>query len=137
VVEGRISELEMPPPLSEQNQLNLGARMTDSDRPTQIQAGSEATRVKGGKGKAAIKGSKGAIPSREQAEHMEATREPDRQPDLRGVRATPSRDPHLITRIQQRAYVLFKACGCEYGHDLEHWLEAERQITGSPDHSDR
>ena len=68
---------------------------------------------------------------------MEATREPDRQPDLRGARATPSRDPHLITRIQQRAYVLFKACGCEHGHDLEHWLEAERQITGSPDHSDR
>ena len=127
----------MPPPLSEQNQLNLGARMTDSDSPTQIRAGSEATRIKGGKGKAVIKRSKGAIPSREQAEQMEATREPDRQPDLRGARATPSRDPHLITRIQQRAYVLFKACGCEHGHDLEHWLEAERQITGSPDHSDR
>ncbi len=40
-------------------------------------------------------------------------------------------------RIQQRAYVLFQACGCEHGHDLEHWLEAERQITGLLDHSDR
>lgn len=49
----------MPPPLSEENQLNLGARMTDSDSPTQIQAGSEATRIKGGKGKAVIKRSKG------------------------------------------------------------------------------
>jgi hypothetical protein len=45
----------------------------------------------------------------------------------------PSRDPQLISRIQQRAYVLFQACGCEHGHDLEHWLEAERQITGSFD----
>jgi DUF2934 family protein len=49
----------------------------------------------------------------------------------------PSRDPQLISRIQQRAYVLFRACGCEHGHDLEHWLEAERQITGSLEHSDR
>ena len=26
------------------------------------------------------------------------------------------------------AYQLFCECGCEYGHDLEHWLEAERKV---------
>lgn len=104
----------------------------------QVRGGSEATRSKGEKGgKAAIKRSKAQTPSRQQTEEGEGRREPNRQPDPRGSRETPSRDPHLITRIQQRAYVLFKACGCEHGHDLEHWLEAERQITGSPDHSDR
>ena len=112
--------------------------MTDSDSPMQVRAGSEATQTRGGKGKAVIKRSKGESPSRKQAEQMEAPRvSDDRQPDPRGSRATPSRDPQLITRIQQRAYVLYTACGCEHGHDLDHWLEAERQITGSLDHSDR
>ena len=92
---------------------------------------------KGNKGRTITKRSKGETPSREQTEQMEGLREPDRQPDPGVSRATQSRDPHLIARIQQRAYVLFKACGCEHGHDLEHWLEAERQINGSPEHSDR
>jgi hypothetical protein len=33
-----------------------------------------------------------------------------------------------MARIQQRAYHLFEAAGFQHGHDLEHWLEAERQI---------
>ena len=111
--------------------------MTEPDSAMQIGAGSEATRSKGGKGKAVIKRSKADASSQEQPEEGGGRREPNRQPGKRGFRATPSRDPHLIDRIQQRAYVLFKACGCEHGHDLEHWLEAEQQITGSPDHSDR
>ena len=112
--------------------------MTEQDSAMQIRAGSEATRSKGGKGgKAVIKRSNAETPSPGQAEQMEARRKPDRQPDPRGSHATQSRDPHLITRIEQRAYVLFQACGCEHGHDLEHWLEAERQITGSPEHSNR
>lgn len=89
------------------------------------------------KGKTIVRRNKGETPSREQTEQMEARRGADRQPDPGVSRATPSRDPHLIARIQQRAYVLFKACGCEHGHDLEHWLEAERQISGSSEHSDR
>ena len=120
--------------------------MTDADRPMQVRAGSEATRSRGGKGKAVTKGSKGEPPSRTQAaqkhaEPMESprvsTRQPDRQPEPQGSHALPSRDPQLMSRIQQRAYVLFQAGGCEHGHDLEHWLEAERQITGSLQHSDR
>lgn len=32
--------------------------------------------------------------------------------------------------IRALAYQLFCECGCEYGHDLEHWLEAERRVLG-------
>lgn len=32
--------------------------------------------------------------------------------------------------IRALAYQLFCECGCEYGHDLEHWLEAERRVRG-------
>lgn len=33
--------------------------------------------------------------------------------------------------IRALAYQLFCECGYEYGHDLEHWLEAERRVLGS------
>lgn len=42
-------------------------------------------------------------------------------------------DPHMFIKIQERAYGLFQAGGFKHGHDLEHWLEAERQVTGSSD----
>lgn len=29
--------------------------------------------------------------------------------------------------IRALAYQLFCECGCAHGHDVEHWLEAERQ----------
>ena len=38
------------------------------------------------------------------------------------------RDPHIFIKIQERAYSLFQASGFKHGHDLEHWLEAEREI---------
>jgi hypothetical protein len=31
--------------------------------------------------------------------------------------------------IAQRAYELYLECGCSGGHDLEHWLAAERELT--------
>lgn len=31
-------------------------------------------------------------------------------------------------KIRQLAYHLYCECGCEHGHDLEHWVEAERRI---------
>jgi Protein of unknown function (DUF2934) len=31
--------------------------------------------------------------------------------------------------VARRAYELFQARGCEPGHDLEHWLEAERELS--------
>lgn len=30
--------------------------------------------------------------------------------------------------IRTLAYQLFCECGCTYGHDVEHWIEAERQV---------
>jgi hypothetical protein len=42
-----------------------------------------------------------------------------------------------MARIQQRAYQLYEAGGCEQGRELEHWLEAERQIAGTSDRSER
>jgi hypothetical protein len=40
---------------------------------------------------------------------------------------TPSND-----EIAGRAYELFQRRGGEAGHDLEDWLEAERQLSRSP-----
>jgi hypothetical protein len=37
---------------------------------------------------------------------------------------TPSTDD-----VARRAYELFQARGGEPGHDLEHWLEAERELS--------
>jgi hypothetical protein len=31
--------------------------------------------------------------------------------------------------IEQRTYELYLECGCEGGHDLEHWLAAEEEFT--------
>lgn len=30
--------------------------------------------------------------------------------------------------IRALAYELFCECGCAHGHDVEHWLEAERLV---------
>jgi len=30
--------------------------------------------------------------------------------------------------IRALAYQLFCECGCAHGRDIEHWLEAERQV---------
>jgi hypothetical protein len=112
----------------------LGARMTEPESVTQVRAGSEATRGKGGKGKAVIKGSKSETPPRGQSEQPEQAaggRSSDRQPERAGSGQPQPRDVQVIARIQQRAYGLFEAGGFEHGHDLEHWLEAERQITDS------
>jgi hypothetical protein len=32
--------------------------------------------------------------------------------------------------IRMRAYQLFQQRGCEHGHDLEDWLQAEAEIMG-------
>ena len=34
-------------------------------------------------------------------------------------------------RVRTRAYELFVARGGEYGHEIEDWLEAERELFGS------
>lgn len=37
-------------------------------------------------------------------------------------------DEAIQEEIRQLAYGLFCECGCEQGHDLEHWVEAERRV---------
>ncbi len=37
----------------------------------------------------------------------------------------------LEQQIRARAYELYEAGGREEGHDLDHWLEAEAEITGT------
>ena len=32
--------------------------------------------------------------------------------------------------IRKRAYELFELHGCQHGHDVEHWLEAEAEVMG-------
>lgn len=36
----------------------------------------------------------------------------------------------LHKQIAERAYILYERSGFQDGNDLEHWLEAERQIKG-------
>jgi len=42
---------------------------------------------------------------------------------------TEGRD-HLHQLIAERAYLLYERSGFQDGNDLEHWLEAERQVKG-------
>lgn len=32
--------------------------------------------------------------------------------------------------VRKRAYQLFELHGCQHGHDMEDWLEAEAQVMG-------
>jgi len=40
-------------------------------------------------------------------------------------------EDNLEEQIRTRAYELYEARGREEGHDLENWLEAEAEITGT------
>lgn len=86
---------------------------------------------KRGKRKTTIKrGKTGAVPSEPEA----PARPPDHSPGI--LSAQPShgeRDPSVFYKIQERAYWLFASGGYQHGQALEHWLEAERQVIGSPD----
>lgn len=39
-----------------------------------------------------------------------------------------SRPEQVREEIQTLAYELYCQCGHEHGHDLEHWIEAERRV---------
>jgi len=40
-------------------------------------------------------------------------------------------EDNVEEQIRTRAYALYEARGREEGHDLENWLEAEAEITGT------
>ncbi|HEY7129184.1 MAG TPA: DUF2934 domain-containing protein [Nitrospira sp.] len=107
--------------------------MSEPESVTQLHGRSETSRSKAGKGKAVVKKGKSETPSREEASREEAqqTRR-DLQSEGSSCQSR-SWDPQVTAEIQQRAYWLYEAGGHKDGHALEHWLEAERQITGSSD----
>ena len=40
-------------------------------------------------------------------------------------------------QISQRAYEIHVAMGCEDGHDLSDWIEAERELSKSTEHTQK
>lgn len=108
--------------------------MAERESVSQGRAAQDSTRAKGGKGKAIIKRNKEAPPERLEGSAERRSAEP--RPRDVGNQGTAARDPQLTAKIQERAYRLYEAEGFQEGRALEHWLEAERQITGSPDRSD-
>jgi hypothetical protein len=108
--------------------------MAERESTSQVRATQDSTRAKGGKGKAIIKRSKEASPERPEDSAERRSAEP--RPRDVGNQGTAARDPQLTAKIQERAYRLYEAEGFQEGRALEHWLEAERQITGSSDRSD-
>jgi hypothetical protein len=105
--------------------------MNEREGMTQAREGQETTRAKGGKGKAVAKRSKADTPLPQQESRVEAHRPAPDRPVSEGSEGREAQDPQLMVRIQQQAYLLFEAGGFEHGHDLEHWLEAERQIASN------
>ena len=108
--------------------------MTERESLTQVR--DDAARGKGGKGKETIKRGKTESSSRQDGRVESRPPQNGRQDAEASARAD-TRDPQTIARIQARAYALFEETGREHGRDLEHWLEAERQITGSSDRCER
>ena len=49
----------------------------------------------------------------------------------RMLRRAPQRRTVTDTEIARRAYDLYLARGRDDGHDVEDWLEAERELSGS------
>jgi hypothetical protein len=102
-----------------------------SERDSVTQAREEAARGKGGKGKGSSKRSKSDTSPGPQADAPAESRPSENR------RRDDTRDTQTVDKIRERAYGLFEERGREHGHELEHWLEAERQITGSADRCDR
>jgi hypothetical protein len=56
---------------------------------------------------------------------------PARRAPVRTKQVTVDRHAPTSTQIAERAYQLYLARGAWHGHDMEDWLEAERQLTGT------
>ena len=50
----------------------------------------------------------------------------------RRTKATPASEPPSVQDIAERAYDLFVQEGGVHGHDIEHWLQAERLLLQEP-----
>jgi hypothetical protein len=108
--------------------------MTEPESMSQVRE--DAARGKGGKGKTIIKRGK-TEPSVGQEAPVENRPSQNGRKHAEAPAGADTRDPETTARIQERAYALYQERGREHGRDLEHWLEAERQITGSSDRCER
>lgn len=106
--------------------------MTNQESTTQASGSQESLRSKSGKSKAIFKRSK---PERSSEDSPKSAGASDDQSLREASDLMPNgeRDPQMVIKIQERAYWLFQAGGFKHGHDLEHWLEAERQVAASSD----
>jgi Protein of unknown function (DUF2934) len=43
----------------------------------------------------------------------------------------------MIEKLRNRAYQIWESMGRPYGRDLEHWLEAERELEADDDRNHR
>jgi hypothetical protein len=111
--------------------------MNEREGMTHVREGQERARAKGGKGKTVNKRSKDTPVQQQEAQAEDGRLASEQQPHSEGSQGKEAQDPHLMARIQQRAYHLFEAAGFQHGHDLEHWLEAERQIAGTSNRPER
>ena len=50
----------------------------------------------------------------------------ERKPD--GTTDDPFSGPKFYARVARKAYEVFEGRGADHGHDVEDWLEAERQV---------
>ena len=63
-----------------------------------------------------------------------ASAPPSARSTKKGI-AAPTQVTH--GEVARRAYDLFLARGCEHGHDLDDWLQAERELRGTPNATPR
>ena len=56
-------------------------------------------------------------------------------PEEPATTAPENRLQNLEEKIRQRAYELYEARGGQEGHDLDDWLQAEAEITGTKAHA--
>lgn len=52
-------------------------------------------------------------------------------PDLSEAPPGNVAQPGVVQKIRECAYWLFVSGGYQHGHDIQHWLEAERQVLDS------
>ena len=101
----------------------------------------EVREGKSGKGKTTKRGKSEVPPPQQQtavANHRSVTTPPESEGSEKGApNRQANQEPQVIAKIRQHAYRLYEAGGYQHGHDLEHWLEAERQVTGSSERSER
>lgn len=74
--------------------------------------------------------------SRKATEHTMA-RGPIKAPGFSASAEVPEVNWDLRGQISIRAYELYVQRGCQEGHDLEDWLEAEREVLGREELADR